>query len=161
MAQPLTTRVAKSFPVLPSHPAVEISKYIDSTTERLAFATLFRLPQVQVWALLEIRNPHTVNSTDLLDFFLRHLPRELLDDDYAMDEARSVEILQWWKDSGLDFAYSNRAIESACSKGRVDLLQWWKDSGLPLKYDARAMELAYNGGRTAVLVSDWTRKSSS
>ncbi|KAI9317791.1 hypothetical protein DFJ73DRAFT_880366 [Zopfochytrium polystomum] len=47
----------------------------------------------------------------------------------AMDFCRSVDALQWWKESGLVLEYTEKALDV---RG-VPLLQWWRDSGLPLK----------------------------
>src|SRR5271154_5506634 len=58
--------------------------------------------------------------------------------DYSMDLASKnghVNVLQWWKDSGLVLIYDYTAMEWASENGRVNVLQWWKDSGLELIYD--------------------------
>ncbi|KAI8801498.1 hypothetical protein BJ742DRAFT_914020 [Cladochytrium replicatum] len=43
-----------------------------------------------------------------------------------------VDVLEWWKNSGLRFGYSKHPMESA-SKGRLDVLDWWRRSGLSLE----------------------------
>ncbi|KAI9329387.1 hypothetical protein DFJ73DRAFT_596864, partial [Zopfochytrium polystomum] len=53
-----------------------------------------------------------------------------------------VDVLQWWKESGLELQHTEKAMTKASSKGRLDLLQWWKDSGLELKYTTHAVKRA-------------------
>ncbi|KAI9327646.1 hypothetical protein DFJ73DRAFT_134197 [Zopfochytrium polystomum] len=78
----------------------------------------------------------------------------------AMDLASlfgHTNVLQWWKDSGLDLSYTKSAMDDASGHGHLDVLQWWLDSGLPLRYSATAMNVASGKGDLAVL--QWWRDS--
>ncbi|KAI9317842.1 hypothetical protein DFJ73DRAFT_635451 [Zopfochytrium polystomum] len=129
-------------------------------------ATLLRLHTRQAADLLSLhrRSLDRVRSPAALDFLLRHLPRSTLDDlrrsngaspssalytNDAIDKhAQSPDLLQWWKDSGFELKYSEKALDNA---GSVEMLQWWKDSGLPLKYSVRAINVASRRGRVDLL----------
>ncbi|KAI9335624.1 hypothetical protein DFJ73DRAFT_962708 [Zopfochytrium polystomum] len=115
---------------LPSNLQDLICGYSIPPQDRFAAATLLRLPRIQAVCLLELRHSlGSVGPVEALDHLLRSLPRERLDkledDDFAMDSAESVEILDWWKRSGLELRYTKRAVEAASGRGRLDLLQWW------------------------------------
>ncbi|KAI8920307.1 hypothetical protein DFJ77DRAFT_507695 [Powellomyces hirtus] len=47
-----------------------------------------------------------------------------------------IELLEWWKESGLELEYSRGAMDDANWGGKVAVtaLEWWKASGLELKY---------------------------
>ncbi|KAI9345520.1 hypothetical protein DFJ73DRAFT_490080 [Zopfochytrium polystomum] len=101
-----------------------------------------------------------VRSVSLLDFFKQNLSRQAIGVLYsaeAMDSADSAEILQWWRDSGLETRYTEDAMILASGNGQIWNLQWWKDCGLPLKYSARAMSEASKMGWTHVL--QWWKDS--
>ncbi|KAL4929052.1 uncharacterized protein BDV17DRAFT_82462 [Aspergillus undulatus] len=79
----------------------------------------------------------------------------------AMDGASRagfVDVLEWWRTSGLELRYTERALESASAEGRVTVLDWWKRSAasatranpLPLKV-GKSVLLAAQSGRTASL----------
>ncbi|KAL4953653.1 hypothetical protein BDW69DRAFT_164762 [Aspergillus filifer] len=79
----------------------------------------------------------------------------------AMDGASRagfVDVLEWWRTSGLELRYTERALESASAEGRVAVLDWWKNAAasstpsntLPLKV-GKSVLLAAQSGRTASL----------
>jgi len=69
-----------------------------------------------------------------------------------------VNVLEWWRTSGLELRYTERALESASAEGRVDVLEWWKnasanappDKPIPLKV-GKSVLLAAQSGSTASL----------
>ncbi|KAL4804359.1 hypothetical protein BDV18DRAFT_30352 [Aspergillus unguis] len=79
----------------------------------------------------------------------------------AMDGASRagfVDVLEWWRTSGLELRYTERALESASAEGCVPVLEWWKRASaaasrsrpLPLKV-GKSVLLAAQSGRTASL----------
>jgi hypothetical protein len=56
-----------------------------------------------------------------------------------------VDGLEWWRASGLELLYSERAMDWASASGSIEALEWWKNSGLPLKFTARALQHAIYG----------------
>ncbi|GAB1202885.1 hypothetical protein APSETT445_001509 [Aspergillus pseudonomiae] len=79
----------------------------------------------------------------------------------AMDGASRagfVNVLEWWRTSGLELRYTERALESASAEGRVSVLDWWKKAAanappsdpIPLKV-GKSVLLAAQSGRTASL----------
>ncbi|KAE8151380.1 hypothetical protein BDV25DRAFT_94989 [Aspergillus avenaceus] len=79
----------------------------------------------------------------------------------AMDGASRagyVNVLEWWRTSGLELRYTERALESASAEGRVAVLEWWKNASanapaskpIPLKV-GKSVLLAAQSGRTASL----------
>jgi len=77
----------------------------------------------------------------------------------AMDSASRnghVDVLKWWKASGLPLAYSEASLEGASGRGHIPVLDWWKHSELQLKI-GKVMDLASLAGHIKVL--DWWAKS--
>ncbi|KAA8644518.1 hypothetical protein EYZ11_004612 [Aspergillus tanneri] len=80
----------------------------------------------------------------------------------AMDGASRagfVNVLEWWRTSGLELRYTERALESASAEGRVEVLDWWKKASdnapasipIPLKV-GKSVLLAAQSGRTESLI---------
>lgn len=81
--------------------------------------------------------------------------------DYCVDAASyegNVEILQWWwdmsADYGIEFKYSENAVDYACNNCCLKSLYWWSsmyDShGIQIKYSERAIS-----GYTSIHVLNW------
>lgn len=79
----------------------------------------------------------------------------------AMDGASRagfISVLEWWRTSGLELRYTERALESASAEGRIGVLDWWKNASvnaspsnpIPLKV-GKSVLLAAQSGRTASL----------
>ncbi|OJJ43987.1 hypothetical protein ASPZODRAFT_153968 [Penicilliopsis zonata CBS 506.65] len=79
----------------------------------------------------------------------------------AMDGASRagfINVLEWWRTSGLELRYTERALESASAEGQVAVLEWWKKASarapashpIPLKV-GKSVLLAAQSGRTASL----------
>ena len=59
-----------------------------------------------------------------------------------------VEVLQWWKDSGLELQYDESVLIGASCGGQIAVLEWWQESGLELRYDRLRMRTELHGGRS-------------
>ncbi|KAI9348997.1 hypothetical protein DFJ73DRAFT_777183 [Zopfochytrium polystomum] len=153
---------------LPPLVFAEIMSYVDDAKVRFRLATLLRNRESQAESYCTLhefpfdaasRN-HNVPMLDLLLDHERAHDREPQYLDKSMDDASKmgwVDVLQWWKDSGLDLKYTMAAMNFASLNGHLDVLQWWKDSGLKLWYSQGAMDLASYSGRVAVL--QWWKES--
>ncbi|KNE69744.1 hypothetical protein AMAG_14285 [Allomyces macrogynus ATCC 38327] len=68
-----------------------------------------------------------------------------------------VNVLEWWRVSGMPLKYSSSAMDMASKLGHVRVLQWWRDSGLKLKYSRNAVSGAAARGHIVVL--EWWNAS--
>ncbi|PLN75848.1 hypothetical protein BDW42DRAFT_179967 [Aspergillus taichungensis] len=79
----------------------------------------------------------------------------------AMDGASRagfVNVLEWWRTSGLELRYTERALEAASAEGRIAVLDWWKkafasapaSNPIPLKV-GKSVLLAAQSGRASSL----------
>ena len=65
-----------------------------------------------------------------------------------------INVLEWWRSSGLELRYTERALEAASAEGRVSVLEWWKTAStsapasnpIPLKV-GKSVLLAAQSGR--------------
>ncbi|AZL89260.1 ankyrin repeat protein [Megavirus baoshan] len=78
----------------------------------------------------------------------------------TLSNQNNVVMLQWWKDSGLDFKYSIDAIDNLnhiSYDNYVEVLDWWKNSGFKLKYSERSVDEASTYNNINVL--NWWKNS--
>ncbi|KNE69321.1 hypothetical protein AMAG_13693 [Allomyces macrogynus ATCC 38327] len=61
------------------------------------------------------------------------MPREHMGGLDAPSAGGFVEVLEWWRKSGMPVTYSTRALTAASEAGHVHVLEWWGKSGLQLK----------------------------
>ena len=45
-------------------------------------------------------------------------------------KAGFIQVLDWWRDSGLALRYTEAALEQASSKGKIEVLEWWHKASL-------------------------------
>ncbi|OJD11452.1 hypothetical protein AJ78_07779 [Emergomyces pasteurianus Ep9510] len=82
----------------------------------------------------------------------------------AASRAGFVDVLEWWRQSGLPFLYTEKSLESASAEGQIAVLDWWKNTSktaapgdpVPLKV-GKSVLLAAQSGRTNSLA--WWDKS--
>ncbi|KAI9348963.1 hypothetical protein DFJ73DRAFT_422846 [Zopfochytrium polystomum] len=162
-------------PRIPQHAAETVCRFVDSPHDRFVVATLFVLPMIQAAAYRtlhdrfqnEFDRAASIGSIQLLDRLLAYCklmnlePRFSLSIYGAVDSAGAkghVQVLQWWKGSGLPPPLPNGCPLSEASKhGHVAVLQWYKDSGWPLDYSWLAMDQASEAGHVPVL--QWWKDS--
>jgi len=68
-----------------------------------------------------------------------------------------INVLEWWKRSGLEFKYSESSLDWASKYGHINVLEWWKNSGLELKYSEYSLDWASKNGHINVLT--WWKNS--
>lgn len=69
-----------------------------------------------------------------------------------------TNVLEWWRTSGLEMRYTERALESASAESRISVLDWWKNASasappsnpLPLKVGKSVLLAAQSGRPTSL-----------
>src|ERR1700761_9115935 len=61
-----------------------------------------------------------------------------------------IAVLNWFKNSGFEFKYTDYAIDQASLNGHVAVLDWFKNSGFEFIYTNNAIVWASNNGHVAV-----------
>jgi hypothetical protein len=115
----------------------------------LAVKLIIRFALVEVLAYLEINHPRLFKAFDgaflptkasayypqvtVLDYWKNspHFQNRHVYGIEAIDGASKnghVQILRWWKQSGLPLLYSKVSLEQASSNGHIPVLDWWRDA---------------------------------
>ena len=68
-----------------------------------------------------------------------------------------INILRWFKNSGFEFKYTDYAIDWASENGHINILEWFKNSGFEFKYTDYAIDWASENGYVNVL--EWFKNS--
>lgn len=67
-----------------------------------------------------------------------------------------INVLEWFKESGLQFKYSDNAIDWASGKGYIGVLEWFKKSNLKCMFTNYAIVLASKNNHVGIL--NWFRE---
>ena len=68
-----------------------------------------------------------------------------------------IQVLEWFKNSGYEFKYTEWPINYASEIGDVQVLEWFKNSGYEFKYNKWALNFASNNKHVQVL--EWFKNS--
>ncbi|KZZ92766.1 Flavoprotein [Ascosphaera apis ARSEF 7405] len=70
------------------------------------------------------------SRTDILDYLVTSIPRKEYGPDAVDGASRAgfVNVLEWWRTSGLPLLYTERALEAASAQGHISVLEWWKNT---------------------------------
>ncbi len=66
-------------------------------------------------------------------------------------------VLEWFKNSGLDYNYNEYSIGYACKNGHINILEWFKNNESQFKYDEYAINVASANGHVHIL--DWFKNN--
>lgn len=85
---------------------------------------------------------------------------ELIYDERSLDNASEngyLDVLDWWKNSGLFLKYTSKSLDSASVNAKFDVLNWWlalyNEGDYQLKYTEDPVNRASRNGSIEVL--DW------
>ncbi|KAI9345863.1 hypothetical protein DFJ73DRAFT_609873, partial [Zopfochytrium polystomum] len=70
-----------------------------------------------------------------------------------------LQVLQWWRDSGLPLVNDARAVDRAFQAGWTNVLQWWKDSGLEFRYRYTSLAISEANARDRTETLQWWKES--
>jgi hypothetical protein len=64
---------------------------------------------------------------------------------------KQINVLEWWKNSGLPLEYDHVVLDSVAELGLIEVLDWWRNSGLELKYSRVGLLGALHKGHQNVI----------
>jgi len=141
----------------------------------LAVHLIFKFSLTNVLTYIEANFPHIFKCfdgktiptkasayygrTDILDWWARS--PSFLEKQYdteALNGASGrgfIQVLEWWRRSGLPLKYTEAAFEGASSKGHLHVLEWWREAFIQdptiAPKPGRALLAAAQWGQTAVM----------
>ncbi|KAI9316137.1 hypothetical protein DFJ73DRAFT_881602 [Zopfochytrium polystomum] len=151
------------------HPMAKNVLYV--TEPGLIAATRNGHLQVLLWwrQTLKSKFPRRIHSImdivsktgrlEMLDFW-RKSGVKLKYSTEAVDDASArgdLAVLRWWEASGLRLKYTEKAIDQASCNHHLHVLNWWRSSRFTLEYSQAAIDSASRNGHAAVL--QWWKDS--
>lgn len=64
-----------------------------------------------------------------------------------------TSVLQWWRTSGFEFKYTERALEAASAHGHTRVLDWWKEASSPSSSSSNPSPLPLKTGKSVLLAA--------
>ena len=119
----------------------KLNNYDAKLNKKNMIDTCYKLGLINVLKKLKKNNENFVLATSI---------------DYASKNGH-IKILEWFKNSGLEFKYTVDAINIASANGHIGILDWFKNSNLEFKYTEYAIDIASANGHVGIL--DWFKNS--